>query len=342
MPTSRALFVVPVALLASCAAGPEPAVAPPYGAPPQYGAAPQYGAPPQYGAAPPYGAPPQYGAPPPYGAPPQYGAPPHTPAAPPAAAGACGAITECGACTNQPACRWCTEPRGCTPAGTPCTGLSLAHANTCDNDPVERTRLLTQRDEARTQGLVADGPPIVGRLESFPGVSFNIARGRCYAAIVRYGAGARLGDVQQNQSMDTREESTNGGSLAQPSTPGLPTGLSCPRSPGRLSLWFQDRWTRARVASAGKGEISVQLYSAPISEADLRAGDAKAAAIDRKIERMPAGCDDCDYNCRSSGTACERRCFVDFAGGRSGRSGCEYNCQQITRACQDSCAAQCR
>jgi hypothetical protein len=58
---------------------------------------------------------------------------------------------------------------------------------------------------------------------------------------------------------------------------------------------------------------------------------------------MPAGCDDCDYNCRAAGTACERRCFVDTVGGaHSGRSMCEYTCQQIVRACQGSCEAQCR
>jgi hypothetical protein len=219
----------------------------------------------------------------------------------------------------------------------------LGHPNTCDNDPVERTRLITEREEGRARLLTPEGPPVLGRLETFPGVEFNVARGRCYAAIVRFGAGAKLGDVLQNEEMVTREEQVSGQSFARPSQPGVPSNLYCPRSPGRLSFWYKDRWTRARVTKCGEGEISVQLYSMPISEADLRAGDARAAELERKIERMPAGCDDCDFNCRSAGTACERRCFVDTAGGsRSGRQTCEYTCQQITRACQDACEAQCR
>lgn len=202
---------------------------------------------------------------------------------------------------------------------------------------------MTAREEARARSLHAEGPPVVGHLESFPGVDFSVARGRCYAAIVRFGPGARLGDVNQNERMLTREESAGGSSLAQPSTPGAPSNLYCPRSPGKLAVWYEDRWSRARVSGAGRGEISVQLYSMPISEADLRAGDAKSAAIDEKIERMPAGCDDCDFDCRSAGTDCERRCFVDTAGGaRSGKQACEYGCAQITRACQAQCASRCR
>ena len=258
-------------------------------------------------------------------------------------AAACAAISDCTACAAQAACRWCTEPRGCTVAGGACTGLLLGHPETCDNDPVERTRLWTEREEARAKRLVAAGPPVVGQLASFPGVDFNLNRGRCYSAIVRFGAGARLGDVTLNHRMTTREESAGGMSIAQPSDKDAPQSLYCPRSPGTLSVWFNDRWTHARVTNAGTGEISVQLYSYPIAEADLRAGDAKAAALNRKIDSMPADCDDCDFNCRSSGTACENRCFRDTQGtGRSARAQCEYQCQQITRACQDACGARCR
>lgn len=228
-------------------------------------------------------------------------------------------------------------------AGAACTGLLLAHAHTCDNDPVERTRLLSEHAETRTKGLTAVGPPVVGKLESFPGVDFNIARGACYAAIVRFGEGAQLGDVTENQRMTTREESASGGSITQSTAKDAPQGLYCPRSAGTLTVWYQDRWSRARVTNAGQGEISVQLYSAPISEADLRAGDAKSAALMRKIDSMPADCDDCDYNCRSSGTSCNNRCFRDTQNSRSAyRSQCEYACAQITRACQDSCEARCR
>jgi hypothetical protein len=97
------------------------------------------------------------------------------------------------------------------------------------------------------------------------------------------------------------------------------------------------------VTNAGQGEISVQLYSFPISEADLRGGDARSAALNRKIDSLPADCDDCDYNCRSSGTACENRCFRDTQStGQAARSQCEYGCRQITRACQDAYATRCR
>lgn len=258
-------------------------------------------------------------------------------------AAACAAITQCTACAAQPACRWCTGPRGCTVAGGACAGLLLGHPETCDNDPVERTRLWTEREEARAKGLVAVGPPVVGQLASFPGVDFNIARGLCYAAIVRFGAGARLGDVTLNHRMTTREESAGGMSITQPSGKDAPQNLYCPRSPGKLSVWFDDRWTHARVTNAGVGEVSVQLHTYPITEADLRAGDAKAAALSRKIDSMPADCADCDFNCRSSGTACENRCFRDTqSAGRSARSQCEYQCEQITRACQHACEARCQ
>ncbi|MFO0756822.1 MAG: hypothetical protein U0359_10035 [Byssovorax sp.] len=229
------------------------------------------------------------------------------------------------------------------PNGAACTGLLLGHPGTCENDPVERTKQYTAREEARAGKLTAEGPPVVGQLSSFPGVNFNVARGRCFAMIVRFGDGARMGDVTPNEQMRTREETVSGSSMAQPSTPGLPSNLYCPRSPGELSFWFQDRWSYARTRAAGQGEVSVQLYSTPISEADLKAGDEKQAAIDRKIDSMPAGCDDCDYDCRAAGTACEHRCFVDTAGGAgAGRDLCNATCAQITRACQAGCEARCR
>lgn len=260
------------------------------------------------------------------------------------AAGDCERVGDCEACAASSACRWCTEPRACVSEGAPCTGLMLSIPRTCENDPVIRAeqerRYQEQRDARRTEKLTAEGPPIVGHLESFPGVDLPIARGKCFLAVVRLAKGSLLGRVRLHNEMRTRDESATAGStMAMPKDP--PSGLACPRTPGKLSVYYTDHDTWARVSKAGTGEVSVQFFSMPISEAELRAGDQRAADLLRRIDRMPAGCDDCDFDCRSIGGDCERRCFVDFRD-RGERTNCENGCKQITRACQRGCEARCQ
>ena len=220
----------------------------------------------------------------------------------------------------------------------------LSIPRTCENDPVLKAELERRRaeeaDAARTRGLTPEGPPIVGRLESFPGVDYPIARGKCFAAVVKLAKGSLLGRVRLHMSMKTVDESATAGSTMA-TLKDAPPGLSCPRTPGKLSVYYSDHDTWAKVTTAGTGEVSVQFFSVPISEAELREGDRRAAELLRKIDRMPAGCDDCDFDCRSIGTDCERRCFVDFRD-RGPQTNCNNGCKQITRACQRSCETMCR
>ena len=284
------------------------------------------------------------GEPPPHSGPPAASAPSVAAEQSPVDPGGCGAVSDCELCAAASACRWCTEPRGCVAVVAACTGLMLSIPRTCENDPVVKAEAERQRREAdaaqRTRELTPEGAPIVGRLESFPGVDLPISRGRCYLAIVRLGKGAMLGRVREHVQMQTTNESATAGSTMA-KLPGGPPGLSCPRSPGKLSVTYSDWNTWAKVTKAGQGEVSVQFFSAPISDADLAEGDRRAAELTRKIERMPAGCDDCDFDCRSIGGDCERRCFVDFRE-RGGRTNCENGCKQITRACQRQCESMCR
>lgn len=89
----------------------------------------------------------------------------------------CAAYADCAACTAAAGCRFCTAPRGCVAAANAaaCTGLALAAPNACVNDPVA----------AWTAGMTPEGAAVEGKLQSFPGVSFPIARGRCYAIVYR-------------------------------------------------------------------------------------------------------------------------------------------------------------
>jgi hypothetical protein len=187
-----------------------------------------------------------------------------------------------------------------------------------------------------------EGPPVFGRLESFPGVEFPIARGRCYAIVARLAPDAKPGDVVASFSMSTPREK-HGGLTGQPSRehPVLRFGPQCPLDPGTIGIRLVNRLTYAPLTAAGNGAIEVQLWSAPVSETELARLEERHAATLRRIESMPADCDDCGFNCRQTRGRCERRCFVNHRE-RHDRDRCEETCEQIGDACEGGCDARCR
>jgi hypothetical protein len=190
--------------------------------------------------------------------------------------------------------------------------------------------------------MTAEGPPVIARLESFPGVDLPIARGRCYTLVARLGPGAMPGDVVASFRMTTPREKS-GGLTGRPSRehPELRSGPHCPLDAGTLGIRLVHRLTYAPVTDAGKGSFEIQLWSAPISDAELAALEQRHAAILRKIDSLPADCDDCGFNCRRTRDHCERRCFVNHRE-RYDRDRCEETCEQIGDACESGCDARCR
>jgi hypothetical protein len=264
---------------------------------------------------------------------------PVTAAAAATAPDACAAANDCTACVAQSGCRWCSDPAGCRAANAPCPGLSLGHPAHCAG--VSAAGSQPDAVGEVTRGMTPNGPPIEARLESFPGIELEIVRGHCYALVLRLGPGAEPGDGFVSVEMSTRQETSVGSSgWLRRDTPPIAVGPYCPLGPGRLRFAFVDRFTRARLASNGKGPISFQLHTAPASEQELQRREAAHAALMQKIDRMPADCDDCDFNCGSARRDCERRCFVDFRNEHERRR-CEYGCEQIERACTRQCDSRC-
>lgn len=192
------------------------------------------------------------------------------------------------------------------------------------------------------QGKTPEGE-IVAHLERFPGVAFSMARGKCYTVVYRLAPNAAPADVAIRVGMETADEKTIGRSRLTRDLRAFGSGPHCPHTPGTLRVELDD-WYRMNVVSdGGRGDITLQLYSEPanLPELDHRF-EAREAAI-RHAESLPADCEDCDFNCRSAGTACEHRCFVDHQDSRAwGRDGCNETCAQITRACQAGCESRCR
>jgi hypothetical protein len=190
--------------------------------------------------------------------------------------------------------------------------------------------------------MTREGPPVIARLESFPGIELPIARGRCYVLIARLAPDARPGDVVASFRMNTPRVKS-GGLTGQPSRehPELSSGRHCPLDAGTLGIRLVNRLTYAPMKETGSGAIEVQLWSAPISEPELAELERRHAETMRRIESLPADCDDCGFNCRQSRGHCERRCFVNHRD-HSERDRCEETCEQIGDACESGCEARCR
>ncbi len=269
----------------------------------------------------------------------------------PAAANAnvCAAHADCAPCTATPGCRFCTAPRACLPAAAKtaaCSGLLLAAPSSCGNDPVVAAAA-AQRERAAqiaawTDGMTAEGAAVEGKLESFPGVVFPIARGRCYAIVYRLAPGAVPAYVAASYEMKTAKRVEVGRALLDKNLRGGTSGPHCPSGPGKLSMRLSDYYRYTPVTNGGRGRISVQLYSRPVDPAEVDAKEAATEAAIRHAESLPADCEDCGYSCESAQRGCEHRCFVDHAFERDDKARCEETCAQIERGCESGCDARCR
>jgi hypothetical protein len=199
-----------------------------------------------------------------------------------------------------------------------------------------------ERIAALTRGKTLEGS-VVAHLEQFPGVAFPVARGRCYTVVYRLASNAEPGNVAIRFAMETGDQKTLGRNRLTKDTRPFGAGGNCPHTDGMLRVDLDDYYRMNIVHDGGRGDITLELYSEPT---DLPALDRKWEATERAIRRaesLPADCEDCDFNCRSTGTACEHRCFVDHQNSRAwGRDGCNETCTQITRACQSGCESRCR
>ncbi len=130
-----------------------------------------------------------------------------------------------------------------------------------------------------TAGYQPIGAAVAGRLEAFQPLQFEVARGRCYMAVLRLQEGAQFSEHARRGVafvFDMAGTSVNGGpGIAGPGGVG---SAGCPQRGGTSSFDLQAYWGSAldktRVHELGTGPYTVQFFIKAISEGRLQAQQA--------------------------------------------------------------------
>ncbi len=266
--------------------------------------------------------------------------PAHAEASPPGSDGTpdpCADLLGCDGCVTDTRCEWCAgQEHRCVSksAQRACSGLKLTALPHCINDPsdpaAKERKAVEDRLGVSLGDMTPEAPPIPGRLENFSGVVHAVERGRCYFMVATLAPDAKPGKAMTHFSWRTNTESE--GSVGGPAKPGqmLGSGRFCPLSGGTLRFFFGDLTGPAKQSN-GTGGISVQVFSQPISAAELGAMEARRAELMRKIDEMPADCDGYSYDCGNDRDSCNRDCFRSSHDAERRR--CERTCEQLERDC---------
>ncbi|HEY5927969.1 MAG TPA: hypothetical protein VIV11_40060 [Kofleriaceae bacterium] len=190
--------------------------------------------------------------------------------------------------------------------------------------------------EIEGKGYAAEGKPVQGTLERFAPLPLSLARGKCYKVVLRldpntqFSAHARQGVGFVFKGIDQYGQVNGGPGIAGPGGVG---SAGCPKQKAPsatfdLQATFGSALDASRIHDLGQGGYTVQLYSKPISDAELAAIQADE---NRQIARQEAFM---QQEC----AACARKldaCNADWRRGAT-RSMCErdYSDCVMTRALQ--------
>lgn len=211
-------------------------------------------------------------APPPSGPAPKWEPPPARPPGtdpedPARAIKQCAEVKSCGACNNWGYCGYCAANRTCVPkdkyGAYPGTCSGGYTPNDClmtfyfeEHEPETRRRLVEYMAELKPEGTPFDRQASIGTTLRIP-----VTRGKCYGATFRVSHDAD-GRVNPDASV-TAKYIGIGGNWAPIYTDTYAVTPFCPQESGHIVVSTKPEKTT-------KGTFRVQLFSAPIADAELR------------------------------------------------------------------------
>lgn len=179
----------------------------------------------------------------------------------------CAEVKSCGACNNWGYCGYCAANRTCVPKDKhgpyPGTCPGGYTPNACEmtfyfeeEEPKLRKRLAEYMSDLRPEGMPFDRNALKDSSLSIP-----VSRGKCYGATFRVSHDAD-GRLNPEATVDAKFIGY-GGNWAPIYTDTYAVTPFCPQQSGRILVTIKPE-------KATRGTWRVQLFSAPIAEAELR------------------------------------------------------------------------
>lgn len=237
------------------------------------------------------------------------------PSAKAAAPAQCAAIEAFDKCIYAE-CGWCGATGVCLgqDGGAACAG---GFTRSLSGSTLVRARMLAAdaagaaRAKAAVDGMQTDGAEVTAHAESPREHRFAVRRGRCYAIVMHVPYGTWFEPRKQPWAMTSAPHV--GGGEADELYSWYWLRKFCPQDNGQIVAWAGsgDQPKSARPPS-GKGPWTMQLYSSPISDAELRR-DAARAQKDNDDALARAFCAACYRDLSMCLWSGEPGCHADFA-----------------------------
>lgn len=159
-----------------------------------------------------------------------------------------------------------------------------------------------------TLGYAADGDALTGSLETFAPQSLRLTRGKCYRMVLRLGEGSSFSEHAHRgvsfiyTGFAGTDEVVGGPGITGPGGVG---GAGCPQRDTSAMFDLRAPAAGGSVHDLGRGSYTLQLFSKPISDAELAklaSDDARDRAADAERSRARKG-ESCG-NCRHDKDLC--------------------------------------